>query len=173
MDITDEENKSSLVKARDGIPTPKEFRKVLDAAMCQLPSSWRLFTITAQPTANSSLAGERLAQGATKVMAFFEALAPCFIGMDALPQRTIGPSAIRIGSTGGCVSPPNLIYTTDPIGALAFDPQTAAGSMVPCDSNVGSARLAIILRAKSSVSPHMHRNGSALAQHRPVTQQRR
>jgi hypothetical protein len=30
MDIMDEENKSSLVKARDGIPTPKEIRKVLD-----------------------------------------------------------------------------------------------------------------------------------------------
>jgi hypothetical protein len=26
--------------------------------------------------------------------------------------------------------------------------------------------------AKSSVSPHMHRNGSGLAQRRPVTQQR-
>src|SRR5262249_49227394 len=30
MDIIDEENKSSLVKSRDGIPTPKEIRKVLD-----------------------------------------------------------------------------------------------------------------------------------------------
>src|SRR5262249_14538765 len=30
MDIISEENKSSLVKSRDGIPTPKEIRKVLD-----------------------------------------------------------------------------------------------------------------------------------------------
>ena len=30
MDIIREENKSSLVKSRDGIPTPKEIRKVLD-----------------------------------------------------------------------------------------------------------------------------------------------
>src|SRR6202012_2265318 len=30
MDIICEENKSSLVKSRDGIPTPKEIRKVLD-----------------------------------------------------------------------------------------------------------------------------------------------
>src|SRR3981189_770428 len=30
MDIIGEENKSSLVKSRDGIPTPKELRKVLD-----------------------------------------------------------------------------------------------------------------------------------------------
>ena len=30
MDILREENKSSLVKSRDGIPTPKEIRKVLD-----------------------------------------------------------------------------------------------------------------------------------------------
>src|SRR6195256_4042881 len=30
MDIISEENKSSLVKSRDGIPTPKELRKVLD-----------------------------------------------------------------------------------------------------------------------------------------------
>ena len=30
MDIIGEENKSSLVKSRDGIPTPKEVRKVLD-----------------------------------------------------------------------------------------------------------------------------------------------
>jgi len=30
MDIVGEENKSSLVKSRDGIPTPKEIRKVLD-----------------------------------------------------------------------------------------------------------------------------------------------
>src|SRR5262247_2347070 len=30
MDIIDEEHKSSLVKSRDGIPTPKEIRKVLD-----------------------------------------------------------------------------------------------------------------------------------------------
>src|SRR5258708_9497001 len=30
MDIIREENKSSLVKARDGIPTPKEIRKDLD-----------------------------------------------------------------------------------------------------------------------------------------------
>jgi ATP-dependent Clp protease ATP-binding subunit ClpX len=30
MDIVSEENKSSLVKSRDGIPTPKELRKVLD-----------------------------------------------------------------------------------------------------------------------------------------------
>src|SRR5262249_37757531 len=30
MDIIGEENKSSLVKSRDGIPTPKEIRKVLD-----------------------------------------------------------------------------------------------------------------------------------------------
>ena len=30
MDIIREENKSSLVKARDGIPTPFEIRKVLD-----------------------------------------------------------------------------------------------------------------------------------------------
>ena len=30
MDIVSEENKSSLVKSRDGIPTPKEIRKVLD-----------------------------------------------------------------------------------------------------------------------------------------------
>jgi ATP-dependent Clp protease ATP-binding subunit ClpX len=30
MDIIHEENKSSLVKSRDGIPTPKEIRKVLD-----------------------------------------------------------------------------------------------------------------------------------------------
>ena len=29
-DIISEENKSSLVKSRDGIPTPKEVRKVLD-----------------------------------------------------------------------------------------------------------------------------------------------
>jgi ATP-dependent protease Clp ATPase subunit len=29
-DIIREENKSSLVKSRDGIPTPKEIRKVLD-----------------------------------------------------------------------------------------------------------------------------------------------
>ena len=29
MDIIREENKSSLVKSRDGIPTPKEIRKVL------------------------------------------------------------------------------------------------------------------------------------------------
>jgi ATP-dependent Clp protease ATP-binding subunit ClpX len=31
MDIISEENTSSLVKSRDGIPTPKEIRKVLDA----------------------------------------------------------------------------------------------------------------------------------------------
>src|SRR4030081_459132 len=30
MDIIREENKSSLVKSRDGIPAPKEIRKVLD-----------------------------------------------------------------------------------------------------------------------------------------------
>jgi ATP-dependent Clp protease ATP-binding subunit ClpX len=30
MDIIGEENKSSLVKSRDGIPTPREIRKVLD-----------------------------------------------------------------------------------------------------------------------------------------------
>jgi ATP-dependent Clp protease ATP-binding subunit ClpX len=30
MDIMDEESKSSLVKSRDGIPTPKEIRIVLD-----------------------------------------------------------------------------------------------------------------------------------------------
>src|SRR5258708_21632151 len=30
MDIIGEENKSSLVKSRDGIPTPKEICKVLD-----------------------------------------------------------------------------------------------------------------------------------------------
>src|SRR5690348_2818363 len=30
MDIIREENKSSLVKSRDGTPTPKEIRKVLD-----------------------------------------------------------------------------------------------------------------------------------------------
>ena len=30
MDIIREENKFSLVKSRDGIPTPKEIRKVLD-----------------------------------------------------------------------------------------------------------------------------------------------
>jgi hypothetical protein len=30
MDIVREENKSSLTKSRDGIPTPKEIRKVLD-----------------------------------------------------------------------------------------------------------------------------------------------
>src|SRR5580692_2193595 len=30
MDIIREENKSSLVKSRDGIPTPREIRKVLD-----------------------------------------------------------------------------------------------------------------------------------------------
>ena len=30
MDIIREENKSSLVKSRDGIPTPKEICKVLD-----------------------------------------------------------------------------------------------------------------------------------------------
>jgi ATP-dependent Clp protease ATP-binding subunit ClpX len=30
MDIIGEENKSSLVKSRDGIPTPKEIRKVLE-----------------------------------------------------------------------------------------------------------------------------------------------
>jgi ATP-dependent Clp protease ATP-binding subunit ClpX len=30
MDIIGEENKSSLVKSRDGIPAPKEIRKVLD-----------------------------------------------------------------------------------------------------------------------------------------------
>src|SRR5262249_39481679 len=30
MDIIGEENKSSLMKSRDGIPTPKEIRKVLD-----------------------------------------------------------------------------------------------------------------------------------------------
>src|SRR5437867_1587054 len=30
MDIIREENKSSLVKSRDGIPIPKEIRKVLD-----------------------------------------------------------------------------------------------------------------------------------------------
>ena len=30
MDIIGEENKSSMVKSRDGIPTPKEIRKVLD-----------------------------------------------------------------------------------------------------------------------------------------------
>jgi hypothetical protein len=30
MDIIREENKSSLTKSRDGIPTPKEIRKVLD-----------------------------------------------------------------------------------------------------------------------------------------------
>ena len=29
-DIISEENKSSLAKSRDGIPTPKEIRKVLD-----------------------------------------------------------------------------------------------------------------------------------------------
>jgi ATP-dependent Clp protease ATP-binding subunit ClpX len=30
MDIIGEENKSSLMKSRDGIPTPKEIRKNLD-----------------------------------------------------------------------------------------------------------------------------------------------
>ena len=30
MDIIGEENKSSLVKSRDGVPVPKEIRKVLD-----------------------------------------------------------------------------------------------------------------------------------------------
>src|SRR3569832_1734849 len=30
LDIIREENKSSLVKSRDGIPTPREIRKVLD-----------------------------------------------------------------------------------------------------------------------------------------------
>jgi ATP-dependent protease Clp ATPase subunit len=30
MDIVGEEKKSSLVKSQDGIPTPKEIRKVLD-----------------------------------------------------------------------------------------------------------------------------------------------
>ena len=30
VDIIGEENKSSLVKSRDGVPTPKELRKVLD-----------------------------------------------------------------------------------------------------------------------------------------------
>jgi len=36
MDILGEENKSSLVKSRDGIPTPKQIRKVLDDyVICQ------------------------------------------------------------------------------------------------------------------------------------------
>jgi hypothetical protein len=35
-----------------------------------------------------------------------------------------------------------------------------------------SLDFAIILRAKSSVNPHMYRNGGGLAQLRPVTQQR-
>jgi ATP-dependent Clp protease ATP-binding subunit ClpX len=38
MDIIGEENKSSLVKSRDGIPTPKEIRKVLDD-LCDRPGS--------------------------------------------------------------------------------------------------------------------------------------
>src|SRR6266700_3040899 len=39
MDIIREENKSSLVKSRDGIPTPKEIRKVLDDNVIELAKS--------------------------------------------------------------------------------------------------------------------------------------
>ena len=39
MDIIREENKSSLVKSRDGIPTPKEICKVLDRKSTRLNSS--------------------------------------------------------------------------------------------------------------------------------------
>src|ERR1700686_1075210 len=40
MDIIREENKSSLVKSRDGIPTPKEIRKVLDDYVIGRPSAF-------------------------------------------------------------------------------------------------------------------------------------
>ena len=34
MDIIGEENKSCLVKSRDGVPAPKEIHKVLEADVC-------------------------------------------------------------------------------------------------------------------------------------------
>ena len=39
MDIIREESKSSLVKSRDGIPTPREICKVLDDYVCLLYTS--------------------------------------------------------------------------------------------------------------------------------------
>jgi hypothetical protein len=58
MDIIGEENKSSLVKSRDGIPTPREIRKVLNGSrlalsvgrVCGMNAS-KLFGLVGQATA--------------------------------------------------------------------------------------------------------------------------
>ena len=50
MDIIREENKSSLVKSRDGIPTPREIRKVLDLSLIHIfYNTWPLIDGTFVP----------------------------------------------------------------------------------------------------------------------------